>query len=264
MEVEFKNFGSLVAGDKATAALIVDKLDELSRRPATVKDVKVISDQIKSITEAPEIGQASRGDKMITSTIDAISSELGTVAPQLRKLDELHTARRNNFEELQSEFSLSGQADADTIWKKLADPFKADGIEANDKIRLIKQLDEELDGKLLPIVMGHMTKPIIGQSAASKYLQGTATGGALVGGAGLGLTAIPIGAAMFVPVFASMSPRALQWAAKLLGKTEGSKLLQMARQAGRLGGRATLAGSAAQRFNERGDDILTLLGKVQR
>ena len=266
LEIEFKDFGSLVQGDRATASLIVDKLEELRKRPATVKDVKVILDQIKSITEDPAIGMASRGDKMLTSTIKGMGEELSSVAPQLKALDESHTLLRNNFDDLQREFSLSGKADADTIWKKLAEPFSASGITVNDKVALLKQLDAELGGQVLPLVLGEMTKPIMGQAAMSKFLQGGATTGAVM--SATGLAGVPVTALMFVPVIASLSPRALSYAARLLGKAEGSKLLQMARQAGRIGAKATgnaaMGLGAADRFNDRGEDILTQLGRVQR
>lgn len=265
-DVDFDDFDSLVGGDRTVANLVVDELQKLKQSPGTLSNVSKTLKRIKSITEDPKIGQATRGDKILASTVDRMSKELKKVSPELDRLDADHKVLRDNFNDLQSEFSLSGKANADTIWKKLIEPFKADGIEANDKLRLAKQLDKELGGKLMPIVMGHITKPLIGQAAASKFLQGGAAGGALASAVGLG--SLPLTALMFAPVFASMSPRALQFAAKLLGKAEGNKLLQMARHAGKLGTQATTGAAlglgAADRFNERGEDILTQLGRVQR
>jgi hypothetical protein len=104
------------------------------------------------------------------------------------------------------------------MFKKLTEPFEAKGITVNDKLRLVKQLDEELGGTILPWVLGEMTRPLVGRGWGSKVLQTGAVVGAVLGSysnwpvTATGLAAIVFGA--------GGSPRAISLASRLLGEKQ--------------------------------------------
>jgi hypothetical protein len=215
---DFSEFYSLVRGDQQIAEKIIEEMNRLERAGGTVKDVHLSFRRIKSLSESPDIGMASFGDKILAKTVDQIGDVLGEVSDPLKKLNNSHKEIRDNIAELQQAFSVTGTASAENMFKKLTEPFEAKGITVNDKLRLVKQLDEELGGTILPWVLGEMTRPLVGRGWGSKVLQTGAVVGAVLGSysnwpvTATGLAAIVFGA--------GGSPRAISLASRLLGEKQ--------------------------------------------
>ena len=215
---DFSEFYSLVRGDQQIAEKIIEEMNRLERAGGTVKDVHLSFRRIKSLSESPDIGKASFGDKILAKTVDQIGDVLGEASGPLKKLNNSHKEIRDNIAELQQAFSVTGTASAENMFKKLTEPFEAKGITVNDKLRLVKQLDEELGGTILPWVLGEMTRPLTGRGWGSKALQTGAVVGGLVGSAydwpitATGLAVIVFGA--------GGSPRAISLASRLLGEKQ--------------------------------------------
>jgi hypothetical protein len=215
---DFSEFYSLVRGDQQIAEKIIEEMNRLERAGGTVKDVHLSFRRIKSLSESPDIGKASFGDKILAKTVDQIGDVLGEASDPLKKLNNSHKEIRDNIAELQQAFSVTGTASAENMFKKLTEPFEAKGITVNDKLRLVKQLDEELGGTILPWVLGEMTRPLVGRGWGSKVLQTGAVVGAVLGSysnwpvTATGLAAIVFGA--------GGSPRAISLASRLLGEKQ--------------------------------------------
>jgi len=218
----FGDFPSLVTGDERIVRKIVDEMNRLEASGGTVKDVHLSFQRIKSLSESPDIGMASFGDKILAKTVDQIGEVLGDASDPLKELNNSHKKTRDNISDLQKQFSITGSESAENLFKKLTEPFEAKGITVNDKLELIKQLDSEMNGTLLPWVLGEMTRPRTGKGWESKALQA----GAVLGGV-LGTVYLPVPATgLAVLVFgAGASPRSISFVSRLLGKEQYKKFL---------------------------------------
>jgi hypothetical protein len=218
----FGDFPSLVTGDEQIVRKIVDEMNRLEASGGTVKDVHSSFQRIKSLSESPDIGMASFGDKILAKTVDQIGEVLGDASDPLKELNNSHKKIRDNISDLQEQFSITGSESAENLFKKLTEPFEAKGITVNDKLELIKQLDSEMNGTLLPWVLGEMTRPRTGKGWQSKALQA----GAVLGGV-LGTVYLPVPATgLAVLVFgAGASPRSISFVSRLLGKEQYKKFL---------------------------------------